>query len=181
MTMIMFTSAALVRERGNLELLIATPVHPIELMIGKIIPYIFSGFIQTGIIMLLGNLIFKVPFVGSIFQMLLATLLFISASLTMGLIISTCAETQLQASQMTIFILLPSILLSGFMFPFKGMPIAAQWFSELLPATHYMRLMKGIILRGAELQGMAKDVAYLGVFTIVGLVVAAKRFKKSLD
>ncbi|WP_257253797.1 MULTISPECIES: ABC transporter permease [unclassified Endozoicomonas] len=183
MTMIMFTSAALVRERerGNLELLIATPVHPIELMIGKIIPYIFVGFIQTGIIMSLGHLIFDVPFVGSIIQMLLATMLFISASLTLGLIISTIAETQLQASQMTIFILLPSILLSGFMFPFEGMPIAAQWLSELLPATHYMRLMRGIILRGAELQGMTTDAVYLGAFTIGGLVVAAKRFKKSLD
>ncbi|WP_252179291.1 ABC transporter permease [Endozoicomonas sp. 4G] len=183
MTMIMFTAAALVRERerGNLELLIATPVHPIELMIGKIVPYIFAGFIQTGIIMSLGHLIFNVPFVGSIFEMLLATMLFIVASLTVGLIISTCAQTQLQASQMTIFILLPSILLSGFMFPYEGMPRAAQWLSELLPATHYMRLMRGIVLRGAELRDMTTDVAYLSIFTIVGLVVAAKRFKKSLD
>ena len=183
MTMIMLTSAALVRERerGNLELLIATPVHPMELMIGKIVPYIFVGFIQTGIIISLGHLIFDVPFVGSIIQMLLATMLFISASLTLGLIISTCTETQLQAMQMTVFILLPSILLSGFMFPFEGMPVAAQWLSELLPATHYMRLMRGIVLRGAEIQCMASDAVYLGGFTIVGLMVAAKRFKKSLD
>ncbi|KEQ17231.1 ABC transporter [Endozoicomonas numazuensis] len=183
MTMIMFTSAALVRERerGNLELLIATPVHPMELMIGKIVPYIFVGLIQTGIIISLGHLIFDVPFVGSIVQMLLATMLFISASLTLGLIISTCTETQLQAMQMTVFILLPSILLSGFMFPFEGMPVAAQWLSELLPATHYMRLMRGIVLRGAEIQCMSNNALYLGVFTIAGLMVAAKRFKKSLD
>ncbi|AMO58002.1 ABC transporter [Endozoicomonas montiporae] len=183
MTMIMFTSAALVRERerGNLELLITTPVKPVELMIGKIVPYIFIGLLQVGIILTLGYLIFSVPIDGSIVQILLATLLFIAASLTMGLIISTLATTQLQSMQMTVFILLPSILLSGFMFPFEGMPKAAQWLAELLPATHYMRLMRGIVLRGASISHMWMDVIALAVFTLLGIWVAAMRFKKTLD
>lgn len=183
MTMIMFTSAALVREReqGNLELLITTPVKPIELMIGKILPYIFIGLLQVWIILALGYLIFNVPVHGSIAQILWATLLFIAASLTMGLIISTLATTQLQAMQMTVFILLPSILLSGFMFPFEGMPVAAQWLSELLPATHYIRLMRGIILRGADITHMWSDVLALALFTVFGIIAAATRFKKTLD
>ena len=183
MTMIMFTSAGLVREReqGNLELLITTPVKPVELMIGKIVPYIFIGLVQVWIILALGYLIFSVPFDGSVAQILWATLLFIAASLTMGLILSTMATTQLQATQMTVFILLPSILLSGFMFPFEGMPKAAQWLAELLPATHYMRLMRGIILRGASISHMWMDVVALAVFTFFGVAVAAMRFKKTLD
>ena len=183
MTMIMFTSAALVRERehGNLELLITTPIKPVELMIGKIVPYIFIGLLQVWIILMLGYLIFSVPIDGSVAQILWATLLFISASLTLGLIISTIATTQLQAMQMTVFVLLPSILLSGFMFPFEGMPKAAQWLAELLPATHYMRLMRGIILRGASIGHMWTDVIALAAFTLCGIVVAAMRFKKTLD
>ena len=183
MTMIMFTSAALVRERehGNLELLITTPIKPVELMIGKIVPYIFIGLLQVWIILMLGYLIFAVPIDGSIAQILWATLLFISASLTLGLIISTLTTTQLQAMQMTVFILLPSILLSGFMFPFEGMPKAAQWLAELLPATHYMRLMRGIILRGASISHMWADVIALAAFTLFGVMVAAMRFKKTLD
>ena len=183
MTMIMFTSAALVRERehGNLELLITTPVKPVELMIGKILPYIFIGLLQVWIILTLGYLIFDVPINGSFAQILWATLLFIAASLTLGLIISTLAITQLQAMQMTVFILLPSILLSGFMFPFEGMPVVAQWLAELLPATHYMRLIRGIILRGAEITHMWFDVLALGLFTILGIIAAARRFKKTLD
>ena len=183
MTMIMFTSAALVREReqGHLELLIATPVQPLELMIGKIVPYIFVGLIQVAIILGLGKVIFSVPVVGSLLQVLWATLLFIVASLTLGLIISTLAKTQLQAMQMTIFVLLPSILLSGFMFPYEGMPRAAQWLAETLPATHYMRLMRGVVLRGAEMGDLLGDVLWLLVFAGAGLLVAAKRFKKRLD
>ncbi|MDX1301846.1 ABC transporter permease [Photobacterium sp.] len=183
MTMILFTSAAIVRERerGNLELLITTPVHPLELMIGKIIPYIFVGLIQVGIILGLGHTIFNVPINGTVGQILLGTLLFISASLTLGLVISTIAQTQLQAMQMTIFILLPSILLSGFIFPYEAMPIAAQWISEILPATHFMRMIRGIVLRGAQLVDLWRDALWLMGFTIIGLLIASQRFKKSLD
>lgn len=183
MTMILFTSAAIVRERerGNLELLITTPIHSLELMIGKIVPYIFVGLVQVGIILGLGYAIFDVPINGPLSQIFLGTILFISASLTLGLLISTIATTQLQAMQMTVFILLPSILLSGFMFPYEGMPVAAQWISEALPATHFMRLIRGVILRGADLTGLWRDSLWLVGFTFFGILIAAKRFKKSLD
>ncbi|OLQ95586.1 ABC transporter [Vibrio ponticus] len=183
MTMILFTSAAIVRERerGNLELLITTPIHSMELMVAKIVPYIFVGLIQVGIILGLGHFIFGVPINGALSQILLGTLLFIAASLTLGLVISTVASTQLQAMQMTVFILLPSILLSGFMFPYEAMPVAAQWISEVLPATHFMRLIRGIVLRGADLADLWRDSLWLAAFTVIGLMVASKRFKKSLD
>ncbi|MGY3902486.1 ABC transporter permease [Aeromonas lusitana] len=183
MTMIMFTSAAIVRERerGNLELLITTPVSSLELMIGKILPYIVVGLVQVVIILGLGHLIFAVPINGALSQVLLATLLFIAASLTLGLLISTLAQTQLQAMQMTVFILLPSILLSGFMFPYEGMPVPAQWVAEVLPATHFMRLIRGIVLRGGDMGDLLPDVLWLAGFTLLMLTLAARRFKKSLD
>ncbi|GAA3539769.1 ABC transporter permease [Zobellella aerophila] len=183
MTMVLFTASAIVRERerGNLELLITTPVRPMELMVGKIIPYIFAGLVQLVIILGLGYFIFAVPLNGSPLQLLLATLLFIAASLVLGLVISTLAKSQLQAMQMTVFVLIPSILLSGFMFPFDGMPVAAQWLAEGLPATHYMRLARGILLRDADLQALAPDALWLGGFTLLGLGVAARRFRKRLD
>ncbi|UCX06463.1 ABC transporter permease [Shewanella glacialimarina] len=183
MTMILFTSTAIVRERerGNLELLITTPISPIELMIAKIVPYIFVGLIQVFIILGLGHWIFDVPINGSVAQILFGTLLFISASLSLGLMISTLAKNQLQAMQMTIFILLPSILLSGFMFPYEGMPETAQWISEALPATHFMRLIRGVVLREADLIDLWRDTLWLACFTVVGLFVAAARFKKTLD
>ncbi len=183
MTMIMFTSAAIVRERerGNMEMLITTPVHSIELMIGKIIPYIFIGIIQVIIILGLGHFLFNVPINGSLLQLAAATFLFITASLTLGLVISTIAINQLQSMQMTVFILMPSILLSGFMFPYEGMPIAAQYIAESLPATHFMRLIRGVVLREVEVINMAPDMIWLALFTVGGLVVASLRFKKSLD
>ncbi|KLV05094.1 ABC transporter [Photobacterium aquae] len=183
MTMILFTSAAIVRERerGNLELLITTPIHSMELMVAKIVPYIFVGLIQVVIILGLGYWIFNVPINGAISQILLGTLLFISASLTLGLVISTIATTQLQAMQMTVFILLPSILLSGFMFPYEAMPVVAQWIAEVLPATHFMRVIRGIVLRGADVIDLWRDTLWLAGFTLIGLLVAAKRFRKSLD
>ncbi|WP_394135511.1 ABC transporter permease [Aliivibrio fischeri] len=183
MTMVLFTSSAIVRERerGNLELLITTPIRSFELMVAKIIPYIFVGLIQVLIILGLGYAIFDVPINGSLSQILFGTLLFISASLTLGLVISTIAKTQLQAMQMTIFILLPSILLSGFMFPYEGMPVIAQWIAEVLPATHFMRLIRGIVLRGADLMDLWRDTIWMIVFTLIGLFIASKRFKKSLD
>lgn len=183
MTMIMFTSAAIVRERerGNMEMLITTPVRPIELMVGKIVPYIFIGAIQVGIILGLGHLLFNVPINGSLWQLAAATLLFITASLTLGLIISTIAKNQLQSMQMTVFILLPSILLSGFMFPYEGMPLAARYIAEALPATHFMRLIRGIVLKDVEIINMAPDMYWLALFTLAGLAVASIRFKKRLD
>ncbi|WP_417614102.1 ABC transporter permease [Oceanisphaera sp.] len=183
MTMVLFTSSAIVRERerGNLELLITTPVRPMELMLGKIVPYVFAGLVQLVIILSLGVLIFAVPINGSLLQLLLVTLLFIAASLVLGLVISTLAKSQLQATQMAVFVLIPSILLSGFMFPYEGMPVAAQWLAEGLPATHYMRLSRGILLRDANLQALAPDVLWLAVFTLLGLALAARRFRKRLD
>ncbi|MGL1042828.1 ABC transporter permease [Vibrio vulnificus] len=183
MTMILFTSAAIVRERerGNLELLITTPVRSFELMVAKIVPYIFVGLIQVFIILGLGHVIFGVPINGSVAQILLGTLLFIAASLTLGLVISTIANTQLQAMQMTVFILLPSILLSGFTFPYEDMPVAAQWIAEVLPATHFMRMIRGIVLRGADLFDLWRDTLWMIGFTLLGLIIASTRFKKSLD
>lgn len=183
MTMILFTSLALVKERekGNLELLITTPVMPIELMLGKIIPYIMIGLLQMAIILSLGNLVFKVPINGDIQQIVFATLLFIAASLSLGLLISTVAKTQLQAMQMTIFILLPAILLSGFMFPYEGMPEPAQWIAEIFPATHFVRIIRGVILRSANLIDLQYDALFLACFTVVGLTIATLKFRKRLD
>lgn len=183
MTMIMFTSAAIVRERerGNMEMLIATPISSVELMLGKIIPYLFIGALQVGIILGLGYLVFDVPINGSLWQLAAATLLFIAASLTLGLVISTIAKSQLQSMQMTIFVLLPSILLSGFMFPYDGMPKLAQYIAEVLPATHFMRLIRGVVLREVDVSDMRFDMYWLAVFSIIGLAVASFRFKKQLD
>lgn len=183
MTMIMFTSAAIVREseRGNMEMLITTPIHPIELMIGKIIPYIFIGALQVTIILGLGHLLFAVPISGSLLQLAAATFLFITASLILGLVISTIAKNQLQSMQMTVFVLMPSILLSGFMFPYEGMPEAAQTIAEALPATHFMRLVRGILLREVNILEMAGDLYWLGLFILLGLLVASLRFRKRLD
>ncbi|MFV0322474.1 MAG: ABC transporter permease, partial [Alphaproteobacteria bacterium] len=176
MTMVLFTSIAIVREReqGNMELLITTPIRSIELMIAKIIPYIFVGLIQTVIILGLGHFVFKVPINGSVLQIFLGTLLYIAANLTLGLIISTIAKNQLQAMQLTLFILLPAILLSGFMFPFEGMPAPAQWIAQALPATHFMRIIRGIVLRAADLSDLWKDTLWLAIFTVIGIVFAAK-------
>lgn len=183
MTMIMFTSGAIVRERerGNLEMLITTPVRSVELMLGKIIPYMFIGAVQVSIILGLGNTVFNVPINGGLLQLVGATSLFITASLTLGLVISTIAKNQLQSTQMTIFVLLPSILLSGFVFPYEGMPEVAQYIAEILPATHFVRLIRGVVLRDVEIIDMAYDVSWLALFTLAGLLVASLRFKKNLD
>lgn len=183
MTMILFTSTAIVREkeRGNLELLITTPIRSFELMLGKIIPYILIGLIQMTIILSLGHFVFGVPINGAATDIVGATLLFIAASLTLGLIISTIAKTQLQAMQMTVFILLPSILLSGFLFPYEGMPQLAKWIAEALPATHFVRMIRGIVLREATLGDVQPDGIFLLIFTAAGLLIATLKFRKSLD
>lgn len=183
MTMILFTSIAIVREkeRGNIELLITTPVRSIELMLGKIIPYMLIGLLQASIILSLGYLVFAVPINGAPLQIFCATLLFIMASLVLGLIISTVAKAQLQAMQMTVFFLLPSILLSGFLFPYEGMPVPAQYIAETLPATHFVRMIRAIVLRDATLSDLAGDSLFLIVFSVVGLMIATLKFRKRLD
>ncbi len=183
LTMVLFTAVAIVRERerGNLELLITTPVRPLELMAGKIWPYILIGLIQVTIVLVAGELLFKVPIRGSLVDLYLASLLFIAASLGLGLFISTLARTQFQAMQLTVFTFLPSILLSGFMFPFDGMPRLAQELGELLPLTHFVRLVRGIMLRGADLGGLLPDVWPLLVFFLLSITLAVLKFNKRLD
>ena len=183
MTMTMFTAVAIVRERerGNLELLITTPASPLELMLGKLVPYVFIGLIQTTLVLLLGVLLFQVPINGSLWAFYFAALLFIAATLTLGLIASTLAETQMQAFQMSIFVLLPSILLSGFVFPFDGMPQVARGIAQLLPLTHFVELVRGIVLRGAGLAELLVPIYKLLAFTAVALTVVTLRFHKRLD
>lgn len=183
MTMVMFTSVAIVRERerGNMELLITTPVSRTELMIGKVLPYAVIGLIQTTVVLLLGTWLFAVPIKGSVLDVYLAAVLLILANLALGLMISTKAASQFQAMQMTVFILLPSILLSGFMFPYAGMPVAAQWLAEVLPMTHFLRLIRGVMLRGASLWELWQDVLYLAAFIAVMMSTAVARFSKRLD
>lgn len=183
MTMMLFTAVAIVRERerGNLELLINTPVSSAELMIGKVTPYVAIGLLQLAIILGAGMLLFDVPVRGSILDLYIAGTAFIGANLALGLLISTVTHTQFQAMQVTVFILMPSILLSGFMFPFDGMPTVAQYIGEALPTTHFIRLTRGIMLREAPLGELSKDFYYLVGFTLIAMTIAAMRFSKRLD
>ncbi len=183
MTMVLFTGVAIVRERerGNMELLIATPVSVSELMIGKVLPYAVIGLVQTTVILLVGLWLFDVPVRGSVLDVYIAAVLLILANLTLGLLISTRAQTQFQAMQMTFFVFLPSILLSGFMFPFAGMPRVVQWVAEVLPLTHFLRLIRGIMLRGAGLLELWRDLLALIAFTGVMMAAAILRFRKRLD
>ena len=183
MTMVLFTGVAIVRERerGNMELLIATPVTSSELMVGKILPYVAIGLVQTTMVLALGTWLFDVPVNGSLWHAYLAACLLIVANLSLGLLVSTAAQSQFQAMQMTFFIFLPSILLSGFMFPFAGMPVAAQWLAEILPLTHFLRLIRGIMLRGASLWELWQDAAALVVFSAAMMGLAIMRFRKRLD
>ena len=183
MTMVLFTAVAIVREkeRGNMELLINTPIKTFELMLGKIIPYILIGLLQLTIILSLGWFFFHVPVRGTAIHVLLAALVFIATNLSLGLFISTSAQTQFQAMQMTFFFFLPSILLSGFMFPFDGMPKLAQHLAELLPLTHFNRLIRGIVLRGSDITSMWQEVVALLAFMIIAMTLAVLRFSKRLD
>ena len=183
MTMVLFTAIAIVRERerGNMELLIATPLTSAELMIGKVLPYIAIGFIQTSVVLALGVWLFKVPILGSLLDVYLAAGLLILANLALGLLISTRAQSQFQAMQMSFFVFLPSILMSGFMFPFAGMPHPIQYFAEILPLTHFLRLIRGVMLRGGSLWELWPDVLALIAFTLVMMTLAILRFRKRLD
>jgi ABC-2 type transport system permease protein len=183
MTMTMFTAVAIVRERehGNLELLITTPVTAFELMLGKLLPYVLIGLTQTTLVLILGSLLFRVPIRGDLASLYLAALVFIGATLSLGLMISTVARNQTQAFQMSLFLLLPSILLSGFVFPFDGMPPLAQWLAQVLPLTHFVELVRGIILRGASLGDLQRPLYKLLALLAVVLVVVTLRFRKRLD
>jgi ABC-2 type transport system permease protein len=183
MTMVLFTGVAIVRERerGNMELLIATPITKAELMIGKVLPYVAIGLVQTSVVLALGLSLFDVPIRGSGLDVYLAAGLLILANLSLGLLISTRAQSQFQAMQMTFFVFLPSILLSGFMFPFAGMPVPVQWLAEALPLTHFLRLIRGVMLRGATLLELWPDVLALVGFTALMMTLAISRFRKRLD
>ena len=183
LTMMLFTAVAVVRERehGNLELLINTPVSTTQLMIGKVVPYILIGIVQLAIIIAVGRYLFNVPILGSILDLYVAASFFIAANLALGLFVSTVVKTQFQAIQITIFFLLPSILLSGFIFPFDGMPRVVQYIGEVLPTTHFIRLTRGIMLREAPLGDMFQELLALGIFTLLAMAAATLRFSKRLD
>lgn len=183
MTMVLFTAVAIVRERerGNMELLIATPVSSAELMVGKVIPYVVIGLVQTCVVLALGTWLFHVPIGGTLLDVFLASALLIVANLALGLLVSTRAQSQFQAMQMTFFLFLPSILLSGFMFPFAGMPRSVQWLAEVLPLTHFLRLIRGVMLRGASLWELWPDALALLAFSVLMMAGAILRFRKRLD
>ena len=183
MTMMMFTAVAIVRERerGNLELLITTPVTSFELMLGKLAPYIIIGLVQTTLVLGLGAMLFNVPVQGSLATLYLAALIFIAATLALGLLVSTLAQTQTQAFQMSLFVLLPSILISGFVFPFEGMPRFVQYLAQVLPLTHFVDLLRGIVLRGASLGELQTPLVKLLVFTGLVIATVTLRFRKRLD
>ncbi len=183
MTMTLFTAVAIVRERerGNLELLITTPVRTPELMVGKIIPYMAIGMIQVTLILVIGSLLFRVPIRGALTDIYAASLVFVVATLGLGLLISTLVQTQFQAFQLTFFSFLPQILLSGFMFPFDGMPRPAQLIAEIFPLTHFVRIIRGILLRAADLPDVFPDVWPLLVFFALTMGLSLLRFRKRLD
>lgn len=183
MTMVMMTGLAITRERerGTMENLLAMPLKPIEVMTGKLIPYIAIGLIQSTIILLAARLVFGVPFAGSIVTMYLAALLFVAANLTVGITLSSLARNQLQAMQMTMFYFLPSMMLSGFMFPFQGMPRWAQFIGNLLPLTYFNRLIRGIFLKGNGWWDLWPNIWPVLVFALVVMAVAVKFYRQTLD
>lgn len=183
MTMVIMTSLAMTRERerGTMENLLATPVRPIEVMTGKIVPYIIVGYIQVTIILAAAKLLFDVPMVGSLLLLSLALVVFIAANLAVGFTFSTLARNQLQAMQMAFFFFLPSILLSGFMFPFRGMPEWAQWLGEILPLTHFLRILRGVLLKGNEASEILSNLWPIGAFLLVTGAVALARYRETLD
>lgn len=182
MTMVIMTSMGIVRERerGTLEQLIVTPVKSYELMIGKILPYIALGYVQITVALLVGVIVFGVPVRGSLVELYLLTLFFITASLGVGIFISNIAKTQMQAFQMSFFFMLPSILLSGFMFPRDAMPRLIYFISNLIPLTYYLDIIRGIVLKGIGFQYLVGQVASLLVFSVVLLVMSVIKFKKKV-
>jgi ABC-2 type transport system permease protein len=183
MTMIIITALAITRERerGTMENLLATPIRPFEVMAGKILPYITVGYIQVTLILVAARWIFHVPMVGSLPLLYLVSLAFIAANLAMGITFSTLAKNQLQAIQMAFFFFLPSILLSGFMFPFRGMPDWAQVIGSVLPLTHFLRIVRGVLLKGNGLAEIWPELWPIALFLVVAMAVAVKRYRQTLD
>jgi len=182
MTMVMLTSMAIARERerGTLEQLIVSPVKSVELVIGKILPYVGIGYVQMTLVLLVGRIAFDVPVVGSLPLLFALTFFFIFANLALGLFFSTLAKTQQQAMQMSFFFFLPNILLSGFMFPFEGMPKPAQVFAQALPLTHFLRIVRGVVLKGAGLSELFGEVLALGAILVALVAFSSLRFRKKL-
>jgi ABC-2 type transport system permease protein len=183
MTMLIFTALSVTREieRGTMENLLSMPIKPIEVMFGKIIPYVLVGFIQAVLIIGIGVLLFGVPVRGSLTMLALLSTLFITANLAIGYTFSTIVQNQLQAMQMSMMFFLPSILLSGFMFPFAGMPVWAQYVGEGLPLTHYLRIVRAIMLKGSTLPNLQYDTAALIALTLIAMTIAVTRFRRTLD
>ena len=183
MTMVMITAVAIVREteRGTMETLISTPVRPGEVMLGKIFPYVFVGYVQTGVFLAAARILFDVPFLGSPFAFFVGFNLYIIVNLALGFLISTIARSQMQAMQISFFTLLPTILLSGFMFPFAGMPGWAQAIGSAIPATHFLRLVRKVMLKGAEMADIATDLWRIGIIMTVIVLIALRRYRQTLD
>ena len=183
MTMVMMTALAMTRERerGTMENLLATPARPFEAMVGKIAPYILIGYVQVAVILVAARVLFDVPMVGSLWTLSLALVLFIAANLAVGFTFSTIARNQLQAMQLTFFFFLPSMLLTGFMFPFRGMPEWAQAVGSVLPLTHFLRIVRGILLKGNGLVDIAPHLWPIALFMVVAGAVALKRYRQTLD
>lgn len=183
MTLVMITAMALTREteQGTLENLLALPAKPMEVMIGKIIPFLLVGSVQTIVILVAARLVFGVPFVGSLWILLVGITIFVIANLALGITFSTLAKTQMQAMQLTFFFFLPSLLLSGFMFPFRGMPIWAQVIGEFFPLTHFLRIIRGVMLKGVSLTEVQTPLLVMTAFTIVAFTVAMLRYRRTLD
>jgi ABC-2 type transport system permease protein len=183
MTMLIFTALSVTREieRGTMESLLSMPITPVEIMLGKIVPYIMVGFIQAALILGIGILVFGVPLLGSLWLLALLSTLFITANLAIGYTFSTLAQNQLQAMQMSLMFFLPNILLSGFLFPFAGMPVWAQWIGEALPLTHYLRIVRAIMLKGASLPDLYVDTLALAGLMLLAMAVAVTRFRRTLD
>jgi len=180
---VMMTALAVTRERerGTMENLLAMPVRPIEVMIGKIVPYIVIGSVQVAVILLVSRVLFDVATEGSVTLLCLGTALFITVNLAIGFTISTVTQNQLQAMQASVFILLPSILLSGFMFPFRGMPVWAQWIGEVIPVTHFLRVVRGALLKGQGLDEMWRELSALVAFVCIVTALAMARYRRTLD
>jgi len=183
MTMLIFTALSVTREieRGTMESLLSMPIKPVEVMFGKIIPYVMVGFLQAAMILAIGIFLFGVPVFGNMFLLALLSTLFITANLAIGYTFSTLAQNQLQAMQLSIMFFLPSILLSGFMFPFLGMPVWAQYVGECLPLTHYLRIVRAIMLKGSTLQNLQYDTLALFGLMLFAMTVAVTRFRRTLD
>jgi ABC-2 type transport system permease protein len=183
MTMLIFTALSVTREieRGTMESLLSMPIKPVEVMFGKIVPYVLVGFVQAALIIGIGVFLFGVPVLGSLVMLALLTTLFITVNLSIGYTFSTIVQNQLQAMQLSMMFFLPSILLSGFMFPFAGMPVWAQYVGECLPLTHYLRIVRAIMLKGSTLANLQYDTIALAALMLLAMTVAVTRFRRTLD